>query len=637
MTNAPKNNKKKADMDISSVMDKIVEDTIGDIEVVAPTPIKKQKKKRANKKANLENKLPNKKTVIEKEKKADDKASNKVVQPKKEVELFFPAKKNIAPKVQQAKPKKQTQPKKQAQPKKQTQPKKQVQPNGQMQPKQQPPQLVKPQPQAQVTSLVEEKKERSILKTALISLAVLALLGIAGVYGYFTYYYHDKFIPGTIINQSDCHEISAKEAEDRIRQRVEDYSMEISFRGGKQETILGEDINYAFVSDGSIERILKEQNNFAWFMGYFKEYEHDIPESITFDDDKLKAQYYALASIKKDNQVKPEDAYVYYQNKNFEVIPEVEGDLINDKILYQAVSDAIHTSARTCSAEEIEAYEEPKVRSDDAALARELMELNTLVNASILYKLPTGDSVLDGNMLRTWLLKDGNGHYVKSEEAFDMHIKAYVERMAEEVDTVGKEREFKMTGGQTTIIPGGKYGWEINQAEEIAELKKNLEANDKLEREPVYSSRELSTENNGFGDTYIEVNLNLQHLYVYQKGRLVLEADFVSGRMTSKRWTPPGIFTLSFKQKGKVLRGPMQANGSYEWESPVTYWMPFNRGIGFHDASWRSSYGGTIYKYSGSHGCINMQYKKAKALFEIIDKDMPIICFYPDGYSVRKG
>ena len=40
----------------------------------------------------------------------------------------------------------------------------------------------------------------------------------------------------------------------------------------------------------------------------------------------------------------------------------------------------------------------------------------------------------------------------------------------------------------------------------------------------------------------------------------------------------------------------------------VTYWMPFNGGIGFHDATWRGCFGGQIYIWSGSHGCVNMPY-----------------------------
>ena len=47
---------------------------------------------------------------------------------------------------------------------------------------------------------------------------------------------------------------------------------------------------------------------------------------------------------------------------------------------------------------------------------------------------------------------------------------------------------------------------------------------------------------------------------------------------------------------------------------------------GFHDASWRSKFGGTIYQYSGSHGCINLPVDKAKLLYEKVYKGMPVLC-----------
>ena len=90
--------------------------------------------------------------------------------------------------------------------------------------------------------------------------------------------------------------------------------------------------------------------------------------------------------------------------------------------------------------------------------------------------------------------------------------------------------------------------------------------------------------------------------------------------------TPEGIYSLTYKQADRVLRGAKQADGTYEYESHVDYWMPFNGGIGFHDASWRSKFGGTIYQYSGSHGCINLPVDKAKLLYEKVYKGMPVLC-----------
>jgi len=53
--------------------------------------------------------------------------------------------------------------------------------------------------------------------------------------------------------------------------------------------------------------------------------------------------------------------------------------------------------------------------------------------------------------------------------------------------------------------------------------------------------------------------------------------------------------------------------------------MPFDGGIGLHDATWRYQFGGNIYKWNGSHGCVNMPLNAAKVVYENIDKSMPII------------
>ena len=55
--------------------------------------------------------------------------------------------------------------------------------------------------------------------------------------------------------------------------------------------------------------------------------------------------------------------------------------------------------------------------------------------------------------------------------------------------------------------------------------------------------------------------------------------------------------------------------------------MPFNGGIGLHDANWRSKFGGTIYQNSGSHGCVNLPPDKAAALYDLVYTGIPVICY----------
>ena len=106
-------------------------------------------------------------------------------------------------------------------------------------------------------------------------------------------------------------------------------------------------------------------------------------------------------------------------------------------------------------------------------------------------------------------------------------------------------------------------------------------------REPEYSQKAASRGANDYGSTYVEINLTAQHLYFYKNGELLVETDFVSGN-ESRGWaTPGGAYPLTYKQRNATLRGEGYA-------TPVSYWMPFNGGIGLHDASWRGSFGGAI-------------------------------------------
>jgi hypothetical protein len=109
--------------------------------------------------------------------------------------------------------------------------------------------------------------------------------------------------------------------------------------------------------------------------------------------------------------------------------------------------------------------------------------------------------------------------------------------------------------------------------------------------------------------TYADVNLTTQRMFFIKDGKKILECDIVTGAPSMA--TPPGTFTLKYKTGPTVLRGPGYA-------SPVSYWMPFNGGIGFHDATWQSAFGGNRYLTHGSHGCINMPLWAAEILYRNI-------------------
>lgn len=108
---------------------------------------------------------------------------------------------------------------------------------------------------------------------------------------------------------------------------------------------------------------------------------------------------------------------------------------------------------------------------------------------------------------------------------------------------------------------------------------------------------------------YIEVDISKQKLKYFNKnGKVIVKTDVVTG-FDKQRDTILGAYKIYSKEYDRLLRG---AN----YTSHVDYWMPFYGGYGLHDADWRSSFGGNIYKYSGSHGCVNIPDAKAKKIYQ---------------------
>jgi membrane protein involved in colicin uptake len=80
--------------------------------------------------------------------------------------------------------------------------------------------------------------------------------------------------------------------------------------------------------------------------------------------------------------------------------------------------------------------------------------------------------------------------------------------------------------------------------------------------------------------TYVEVSIAQQHLWFYEKGKLTLETDVVTGNKDGECDTPTGKFTMTSRALDTTLTGP-------GYSSFVNYWMGFYGGCGIHDASWR--------------------------------------------------
>lgn len=475
---------------------------------------------------------------------------------------------------------------------------------------------------------IQKKKHKGLKVTGIIAAILAVTAGCA--YGAVTYYYADRFFEGTYINGIDCSNKTAYEVEQAIASTVEAYSIEVTSRNQDPQTISGSQIGYQYMSDGEVLNLLKQQKPYEWVRGFMETRSYNTQENVTFDKTLLQNEVKALNCAQPENQVEPENAYVAMNGDEFTIVPETEGSKLKVKEAYKALDAAIsgsQTSIDLGSTPDV--YAVAAVTSEDSTLQATRDAYNNYTKASITYTFGDQTVTLDGSTLKNWLQFDEKGQLVQDDASFTQHVKNFVAQLASEHNTVGTTRSFNTTSGRTVSVYGSAYGWKIDQDAEAAQLTEEIRTGTQTTREPVYSMRANAYGYNDIGSTYIEVDLSSQHMYYYQGGSIIFDSDIVSGDIRyDDRATPPGIFTLYYKKSPDVLRGAKKPDGTYEYETSVTYWMPFNGGIGFHDATWQAYFGGDRYTYAGSHGCINMPLDAAATLYSIIDTNVPIVCFY---------
>lgn len=142
----------------------------------------------------------------------------------------------------------------------------------------------------------------------------------------------------------------------------------------------------------------------------------------------------------------------------------------------------------------------------------------------------------------------------------------------------------------------------------------NVTVTEKTKPKYTYPKNEKSN----YKGTFIEVSIAMQTLKYYQNDRLVLKSNVVTGINNT---TPTGTYKVINKARNTTLRGK-------DYASFVYYWIAFKgTAYGLHDATWRSSFGGKIYKTNGSHGCINMPYYNAQQLYSMVTIGTPVYIY----------
>lgn len=469
------------------------------------------------------------------------------------------------------------------------------------------------------------------VKIAAVCGGVVVLVGAVGggLYWHESSKYKTCFLPGTIVDGMDVTGKTASEVEDAIMEQLKGYTLTINGREDLSESITGEGVGLYAEFDDTLDKAIASQKPMDWGKYRFGKAVNEVNTDalLRYSDDMLNEAVEGLSCMDEENMREPEDAKISDYDSatgSYSIIKEDEGtELLEDKVK-EAVATAIMSLAESVDLEEQGCYLAPSVTSEDEALKTACETMNKYVGAKITYKFGDKAETLNGNEIHNWLTVNGTSVGVSESKAAE-----YVKNLASTCNTAYKPKTLKTSYGKTVTITTGNYGWKIDQAKETAALVSLIKNGEQTSREPEYSQKAASHSGNDYGNTYVEINLTAQHLYFYADGKLLVESDFVSGN-AAKGWsTPAGAYSITYKQRNATLKGQGYA-------TPVSYWMPFNGGIGLHDANWRKTFGGTIYKNGGSHGCVNLPPAVAKTIYENISAGDPVLCYHLDGTESSK-
>lgn len=270
------------------------------------------------------------------------------------------------------------------------------------------------------------------------------------------------------------------------------------------------------------------------------------------------------------------------------------------------------------------------IKEDDPIIKKEEQALQNLLGQSVEYKvqnevypLKAKDLIQNASMSKDMKV---------TIDASD--IKKKITEINNAKSTLNKNFSFKTHSGSVISVKGQGYGWALDVEKETKQVQQAFEKGEKSlsasnihgngwEKEGIGYE---TTANNGIGDTYAEVSIADQQIWIYKDGKLAVTTNVVTGKHSTSEDTSPGVWYVLYKRTPYTLKG--SAVGKADYAVKVDYWVPFtNSGQGFHDAGWRTNWANNAYLTRGSGGCVNLLPNVAKTVYDNLNTYDPVIVY----------
>ena len=466
-------------------------------------------------------------------------------------------------------------------------------------------------------------KKNIILKGCIIGFSLL-LVSLLAIYLGLSKYYSNGFSYGTWINGVYCTGKSINEINDELLKKYDYEGLTIYVGDGKSYTISADEVHLSFSFEKSLALYQEKQNPYLWIDNLRSSGKNETLQPVMEYDRELFEKKLKSFGIVEGKSMEDRQVRILKGDNGYYLVNE-RVHAFDGVMAKEMIYSAFENLKSEIDLENAGCYKDLPLSKDMEDTLKLWDMLSEYQDCNIIYQMGEKQVPIDQGIASGFLLLDNNGNFVLDEEGKlctdEQKIYDFVDVLADKYDTVGSTRLFHATRGDIVRVKGGIYGNEIDREAEKEYLLDAFLTKKSEVHTPEYIQTAQKQGLDDIGDTYIEVDMTEQKLYYYVNGRLVIETSVVTGNTSLRRGTPCGTNYVYAKQKNRILRGA-------DYESFVKYWIPVKGAIGVHDASWRSEYGGEIYKRNGSHGCINTPLDEVSKLYDMVEIGTPCVMFY---------
>ena len=459
------------------------------------------------------------------------------------------------------------------------------------------------------------------MKKGLIIGSVTAVLALGVGYSAGVGYYAEKFQPNTKFGSLDISNLTLAEAESKIGNDLNKKEVTLLENGKEVGKFTLEQAGVEVNAQEVLKKAYDSQDPMQWVAGFFNstEYNNVLLNNVAFNDASLTKTLDSFG-LNNTNRTAAVDAKIDYANdKGYYVVPEQAGNQLDlakmkDLIISQIQSGNTNIELNT-------AYAEPKVKSDDPKITQVMDQINKVADAKVTLTIAGKEETITREQIMSWMGFDDSNNVTLDPAK----VQEYVKTLNEKYATFNKTRKFQSTLQGTVDVQPGTLGWSIDSEAEAAQLIADITKGGTTKRDPNVVGVGYGSNGDDIGNSYVEVDVANQMMYIYKNGQQVLSTPIVTGHPGTN--TIVGAYSAWNKEENATLKG-YNPRTNKEYAQPVAYWIPFDTtGQGIHDASWQSSFGGDAYLNSGSLGCINTPPGMMGEVFANVELGMPVIVF----------